>query len=95
MPPTAFQPSGYSYGYSPFGAAAPRNVGVNPGGYVPIDTFGTFPAPSDYQGLPPRFPSPHGATPTHDSGDYGRSSNGLSTPNEAWINNFQGLSITR
>ncbi|TVY17704.1 Uncharacterized protein LARI1_G003234 [Lachnellula arida] len=91
MPPTAFQPSGYTYGYSPFNAA-PRNVGVSPG-YVPADTFGAFAATSDYQSVPARYPSPHGATPTHDGADYGR--NGLSTPNEAWINNFQGLSMTR
>ena len=94
MPPTAFQPSGYTYGYSQFGAA-PRNVGVTPGGYVPVDTFGAFAAPTDYQSVPARFPSPHGATPAHDGAEYGRQSNGLSTPNEAWINNFQGLSMTR
>ncbi|TVY85250.1 Uncharacterized protein LSUE1_G000132 [Lachnellula suecica] len=94
MPPNAFQPSGYTYGYSPFGAAAPRNVGVAPTGYVPIDTFGTFPAQTDYQGSPARFPSPHGTT-QHDGAEYGRQSNGLSTPNEAWINNFQSLSMTR
>jgi len=90
MPPTVFQPSGYTYGYSPF-TATPRNAGVSPG-YVPADSFGAFAAQSDYQSVPGRFPSPH-ATPTHDGTEYGR--NGLSTPNEAWINNFQGLSMTR
>lgn len=90
MPPTTFQPSGYTYGYSQF-AAAPRNVGLGPSGYGPVDTFGAFAASADYQG---RYPSPHGTTPTLD-GDYGRQSNGLPTPNEAWINNFQGLSMTR
>jgi hypothetical protein len=90
MPPSAFQPSGYTYGYSPFGA--PRNVSVSPSGYVPMDAFGGFPTPADYQGLPARFPSPH-ATPTHDASEFGRSSNGMPTPNEAWISNFQGLSM--
>lgn len=91
IPQTAFQPSGFSYGFSPFGAATPRNV--VPGGYGPIDTFGAFQATTDYQGLPARFPSPHGTTPTHDAADYSRGSNGLSTSNETWINNFQGLSM--
>ncbi|KAF4635726.1 hypothetical protein G7Y89_g2377 [Cudoniella acicularis] len=92
IPPATFQPAGYAYGYSPF-SAAPRNVAVSPSGYVPLDAFGGFPAPTDYQGLPARFPSPHGSTPAHDTGDYGRQSNGISTPSEAWINNFQGLSM--
>jgi hypothetical protein len=92
MPPAAFQPTGYTYGYSPF-AAAPRNVAASPSGFVPMDPFGGFPAPPDYQGLPARFPSPHGTTPTHDSNEFGRNSNGLQTPNEAWISNFQGLSM--
>jgi hypothetical protein len=92
MPPTAFQPSAYTYGYSPFGAA-PRNVGVSPGGYVPlIDPYAGFSPSADYQGLPARFPSPHGSGP-NDSGEYGRQSSGLGTPNENWIGAFQGLSM--
>jgi hypothetical protein len=92
MPPTAFQPSGYTYGYSPFGA--PRNVAISPGGYVPMDPFGGFPAPTDYQqGLPARFPSPHGNTPTHDNSEFGRNPNAMGTQNEAWISSFQGLSM--
>lgn len=94
MPPTAFQPSGYTYGYSPFGATAPRNVGVAPA-YAPLDTFGAFQATTDYQGLEARYPSPHGATPTHDGAEYARQSNGIPAPNEAWINNFQSLSMSR
>ncbi len=90
MPPTGFQPSGYTYGYSPF-VSAPRNVGVSPGGFG-MDQFAGFPAPTDYQGLPARFPSPHG-TPGHEVGDFGRNSNGMHSPNEAWINTFQGLSM--
>jgi hypothetical protein len=94
MPPTSFQPSGYTYGYSPF-ATPPRNVGVSPGGYVPmIDPFGAFPASADYQGLPNRFPSPHASTtPNHDGGEYGRQSSGLGTPNDTWIGAFQSLSM--
>ena len=92
MPPPAFHPSGYTYGYSPFGAT-PRNATVSPGGYAPMDPFPAFPASSEYQGLPARFPSPHGATPTHDAGDYSRPGNGLSTPSENWISSFQGLSM--
>lgn len=93
MPPTAFQPAGYTYGYSPF-AAAPRNVAVAPGGFV-MDGFGGFPTSADYQALPARFPSPHGTTPSRDNSDFSRGSNGngLATPNEAWINSFQGLSM--
>jgi hypothetical protein len=91
MAPTTFQPSGYTYGYSPF-TAAPRNVAVSPSGFVPMDPFGGFPAPADYQGMPPRFPSPHGTAPTHDN-EYGRGSNGIPTPNETWISSFQGLSM--
>jgi hypothetical protein len=94
MPPTAFQSTGYTYGYSPF--AAPRNVAVSPSGlnagFIGMDPFGGFPAPTEYQGLPARFPSPHGTTPTHDGNDFSRNSNGLQT-NEAWISNFQGLSM--
>jgi hypothetical protein len=91
MPPTAFQPTGYTYGYSPF-AAAPRNVAVSPTGFVPLDPFGGFPAPTEYQGLPARFPSPHGNTPAHDVNEFGRNSNGLQ-PNENWISSFQSLSM--
>jgi hypothetical protein len=96
MPPTAFQPSGYTYGYSPFGAA-PRNMAVSPSGFVPMDSFGAFPTPTDYQGLPNRFPSPHGTnhgtTPMHENNDFSRNSTGLPTPSEAWISSFQGLSM--
>jgi hypothetical protein len=93
IPPTAFQPSGYTYGYSPFGAA-PRNVGVSPGGYVPmIDPFAGFPTSADFQGLPARFPSPHASPPNHDGSEYGRQSSGLGTPNDTWIGAFQGLSM--
>jgi cell fate regulator YaaT (PSP1 superfamily) len=90
MPPTVFQPSGYTYGYSPF-AAAPRNMGVSPSGYVPMDPFAAF-QPSEYQSLPGRFPSPHGATPGHETGEFGRPG-GLTAPNDGWINSFQGLSM--
>jgi hypothetical protein len=91
--PPAFQPSAYTYGYSPFGAS-PRNIGVSPGGYVPMpDPFGTFPTPTDYQGLPARFPSPHASTPNLDGNEYGRQSGGLGTPNENWVGAFQGLSM--
>lgn len=92
IPPT-FQSSGYTYGYSPFGTA-PRNVGVSPGGYGSmIDPFAPFPASTDYQGIPGRFPSPHTSASNHDGGEYGRQSNGLGTPNENWIGAFQGLSM--
>lgn len=90
VPAAAFQPPGYTYGYSPFGTA-PRAVA--PSGYVPLDPFVGFPGTTDYQGLPARFPSPHGATQAHDAAEYGRQVNSISTPNEAWINNFQGLSM--
>lgn len=92
--PVAFQPSGYTYGYPPFGSAAPRNVGISPGGYVPmIDPFAGFPTSADYQGLPARFPSPHASTPNLDSSEYGRQAGGLGTPNDAWVGAFQGLSM--
>lgn len=90
MPPTVFQPSGYTYGYSPF-AAAPRNMGLSSSGYVPMDPFAAFQPTAEYQGLPNRFPSPHGANPGHENGEFGRSG-GLS-PNDGWINSFQGLSM--
>jgi hypothetical protein len=93
MPPTGFPSSGYTYGYSPFNTT-PRNIGVSPGGYVPmVDHFGGFPTSPDYQGIPARFPSPHASAPNHDSNDYGRQSSSLGTPNEAWIGAFQGLSM--
>lgn len=88
MPPSAFQPSGYTYGYSPFGAA-PRNAAMSPSGFG-IDQFAGYPAPTDYQGLPNRFPSPHGTAAPHD--EFGRNSTGIPA-NEAWINSFQGLSM--
>ncbi|CAG8954834.1 hypothetical protein HYFRA_00008519 [Hymenoscyphus fraxineus] len=84
LPQTAFQPTGYGYGYSPFGVA-PRSNALSPNGYGPMDTFQSF-GGTDY---PARFPSPHGATP-HE-GDYARSH--MAAPGEAWINNFQGLSM--
>jgi hypothetical protein len=90
MPPTAFQPSGYTYGYSPF-ATAPRNMGVN-ANYVAMDPFAAFQVPAEYQGLPGRFPSPHGATTGHEANEFGRPG-GIATPNETWINSFQGLSM--
>jgi len=87
--PSAFQPPSYTYGYSPF-ATAPRNVGVSPGGYVPmIDPFGTFPTNNDYQN-PARFPSPHAS---NENSEYGRQPSGLGSPNENWIGSFQGLSM--
>lgn len=95
MPPAPFQPSGYTYGYSPFGAA-PRNVGVSPSAYGPMidTTYGSgFPTPTDYSGgHGARFPSPHASTPNLDGGDY-RQSPGLGTPNENWIGGFQSLSM--
>ncbi len=92
VPPTAFPSSGYTYGYSPF-AAAPRNVTVSPSGYVPMDPFAAFQSQNDYQGLPARFPSPQGNVPALDTTEFGRNSNGMSTPNEAWVSSFQGLSM--
>ena len=92
IPATAFQPAGYAYGYPPL-ATAPRNVGMSPAGYSPMmDPFGAFP-PSEYQGLPNSFPSPHAATPNHEGNEYGRQSSGLGTPNDTWIGAFQGLSM--
>jgi hypothetical protein len=89
--PAAFPPSGYAYGYSQFGGA-PRNIGVSPAGYVPmIDPFAAFQAPTDYQGLPGRFPSPH-TTSNHET-EYSRHSSGLGTPNDSWVANFQSLSM--
>ena len=91
--PTAFQPSGYGYGYPSF-AAAPRNVAVSSSTFVPgvIDPFAGFAPTTDYQGLPPRFPSPHGST-TNDPNEYGRHSSGMGTPNADWISSFQSLSM--
>lgn len=70
-PPSAFQPTAYTYGYSPFASvSAPRNA-VSPTGYVPggaglMDPFASFAPSADYQhqqGLQPnRFPSPHAAS---------------------------------
>jgi hypothetical protein len=91
--PTGFSPSPYAYGYSPFNTS-PRNAGASPTGYVPmIDPFGAFPSTADYQGLPARFPSPHGSGSNHDGTDYSRQSSGLGSPNDAWIGTFQGLSL--
>jgi hypothetical protein len=85
--PAAFQPSQYTYGYSPF-AAAPRNV-VSPSSFVPMDPFAAYVQTADYQGMPNRFPSPH-VTPTQDQMEFGR--NGQ-TQSDAWVNSFQGLSM--
>lgn len=94
IPAAAFQTSGYTYGYPPFGGAAPRNVGVSPGGYAPmIDPFAGFPTSAEYHALPARFPSPHASTPNLDRDEYGRQSSGLGSPNDTWIGAFQGLSM--
>ncbi|RDW82259.1 hypothetical protein BP6252_03371 [Coleophoma cylindrospora] len=96
VPPTAFQPSAYTYGYGPFGGA-PRNVGPS-GAYVasglqPVDSYSSFPPTADYA-IPARFPSPHGATPTHEGSDFSRQGNGLGASGNAWLNGaFQGLSM--
>lgn len=96
MPPTAFQPSGYTYGYSPFGAA-PRNAAVSSSGYPPgtVDPFTTLSTSADYKSLSTDFPShSHSSTPNHDGNEYsGRQSSGLGSPNEGWISSFQGLSM--
>jgi hypothetical protein len=93
IPPNMVSPTAYTYGYSPFNAAAPRTAPTSATGYGPMmDSFGTFPSAADYQGLPARFPSPHGST-TNDGADYGRQSSGLGSPNDAWISSFQGLSM--
>lgn len=94
IPSPAFQSSGYTYGYSPFGAA-PRNIGVSQSGYGPImDPFGSFPVSADYPNVPQRFPSPHASsTPNHDGSEYNRQPSELRTPNDTWIGAFQGLSM--
>ena len=100
IPSNGFSPTAYGYGYSPFNAS-PRSAGGGGssaiGGYgVPImDTLGAFPAAIDYQGLPGRFPSPHGggAGRPVDGAEYGRQPAALGSPNEAWISSFQGLSM--
>ncbi|PQE25582.1 psp1 domain-containing protein [Rutstroemia sp. NJR-2017a BBW] len=88
----SYQPTGYAYGYSPF--APSRNVTATAGGYVPsmIDPYTGFTNSADYQ-APGRFPSPHGTTPTHDGGEYGRQGGGLVGSSETWIGAFQGLSM--
>jgi hypothetical protein len=90
MPPTAFQPSGYTYGYSPFNAA-PRNTAMAQSGFG-MDQFAGFPAPTDYQSHPARFPSPHGTGATHDVNEFARNPTSIAA-NEAWINSFHGLSM--
>lgn len=91
IPQSTFPASAYTYGYSPFGAA-PRNVAVSPNNFVPMDPFAGFPAPSDYQGgLPARFPSPHGTTPSHEGAEFGRGP--MPASNDGWISSFQGLSM--
>jgi len=85
MPPTAFQPPGYAYGYSPFNAA-PRASSS----FVPMDQFGGFSSQVGYQGLPNRFPSP---SEHADPSDYGRHASGIPTSNDGWVSSFQGLSM--
>ncbi|KAH7407557.1 hypothetical protein BKA64DRAFT_571674 [Cadophora sp. MPI-SDFR-AT-0126] len=85
MPPPAFQPPGYTYGYSPFNAA-PRA----PSSFVPIDQFGGFSSQAGYQGLPNRFPSPPEAA---DTSEFGRQASGIPNPNDGWVSTFQGLSL--
>lgn len=93
MPPNGFSPSAYTYGYSPFNNASPRSAGGSAPGYVPMmDPLSAFPTAIDYQGLPGRFPSPHGTGPS-DGADYGRQPSGLGSPNDGWISSFQGLSM--
>ena len=58
-----------------------------------IDPYSSFATPTEYQAIPARFPSPHGAAPTQEGTDYGRQGNGLGTTGEAWIGAFQGLSM--
>jgi len=92
MPPTAFQPSGYTYCYTPFNAA-PRNAAMAPSAFG-LEQFTGFPAPApqDYQGMPARFPSPHGANAIHDVNEFGRNAPALPS-SDGWMNNFQGLSL--
>jgi len=85
MPPTAFQPSGYTYGYSPFNAA-PRA----PSSFVPLDQYGGFSSQVGYQGLPNRFPSPPEAA---DPSDFGRHAGGIPASNDGWVSTFQSLSM--
>ncbi|OWO97496.1 PSP1 domain-containing protein [Marssonina coronariae] len=80
--------TGYTYGYSSFNAA-PRA----PSAFAPIEQYGGFSAQAGYQGLPPRFPSPHNVTPTHENSEYGRHSSGAPTPSDGWVTPFQGLSL--
>lgn len=87
-----FSPTAYAYGYSPFNAS-PRSAGGSASAFVPMmDPLASFPTSIDYQGLPGRFPSPHGSGPG-DAPEYGRQPSALGSPNEAWISSFQGLSM--
>lgn len=86
MQSTAFQSTGFAYGYSPFNNA-PRSTAPNG-----FDQYAGFPTPNDYQGHPARFPSPHGSGATHDASDFGRNQSGIPS-NDAWVNSFQGLSM--
>jgi hypothetical protein len=91
VPSNGFSPTAYTYGYSPFNAS-PRSAGggAAAASFVPMmDPLANFP---DYQGLPGRFPSPHGSGPG-DAPDYARQSSALGSPNEGWISSFQGLSM--
>ncbi|TAQ89133.1 tRNA pseudouridine synthase [Chlorociboria aeruginascens] len=87
IPPTAFPPSGFTYGYSQFGNP-PRNTAVSSTGYNSniVDPYAGFTNSADYQG-PARFPSPHNVTPTHDASDYIRQGNNLVAPSDSWILN--------
>ncbi|KAI9049889.1 hypothetical protein LZ554_006037 [Drepanopeziza brunnea f. sp. 'monogermtubi'] len=88
MPPNAFQPSSYTYGYSPSSFnVAPRAP------FASLDQYGGFSAQAGYQAIPPRFSSSNDAAPTHDSGEYGRHNGAIPTPNDNWVNSFQGLSM--
>lgn len=92
IPSNGFSPTAYAYGYSPF-SASPRSAGGNAAGFVPMmDPLANFPTAVDYQGIPGRFPSPHGSSAT-DAAAYGRQPSALGSPGEAWISSFQGLSM--
>lgn len=88
LPPTQFSPSAYTYGYSAFGA--PRNVGISPGGYLPMDQFGGYPPGVEYQ---QSLPGSHSNAPTRESNDFSRSSTTMGASGEGWVNSFQGLSM--
>ena len=99
MAAPAFQPSGFAY-YTPF-TPQTRNGPLPQAGYMAspmMDPFAGFhgASTSEYQGLPPRFPSPGLGGSGHES-DYSRQvsgiGRGIGTPSDAWISSFQGLSM--